>query len=124
MELPKLADLKEAWYTCQNQDPVEGGYCAIVNNDDMLIPFFANDIVEWRYLWLAIQFNEALWEEDYEIYDKNELKETEEILSKIDFDNFEPGPFLPIDSTIYAKFEGTVIDWAIEKADELRSNMG
>lgn len=129
MNLPDLNKLNETWYICQNQDPVDGGYCAVIDDHGMQVPFFANDILEWKYLWLAIQFYEALWEKDYDIYDDDELKETQEKLSKIDFAAFIPDRCLPIYNSISIELEGSVSEWADEvgdpqeMADKLRNNM-
>lgn len=129
MELPDLEYLNQIWYLCQNQNPVKDGYCSIINDNGMIVPFFADDLNQWRELWLALQFKEALWEKDYEIYDEDDLEETRKKLSKLDYNTFIPGPYLPIDNSISIEFEGTVSEWedeigdAQEEADRLRENM-
>ena len=125
MELPNLVELQNTWYSCQDQDPTANGYCAIIEHENgMKVPFFAKDYDEYKDLWLALQFYEALFEQDYEIFDEDELEETKEILSKIDEANFTPSTYLPIFNSISINFHGSVIDWATEMANELRENMG
>lgn len=37
MNLPDLNKLNETWHICQNQDPVDGGYCAVIDDHGMQV---------------------------------------------------------------------------------------
>ncbi|MBI9068689.1 MAG: hypothetical protein JEZ09_15440 [Salinivirgaceae bacterium] len=39
----------------------------------MKVPFCASNLDEWKALWPAFIFKEALWDEAYDIYEEDEL---------------------------------------------------
>lgn len=130
MDLPDLEILKYHWYLCQEQDPEPGGYGAIIDDNDMQVPFFAKNLDEWKELWPAFMLFDALWEEDYEIYEPDDLEEIKKILNKFenvtwndnDFYKFELN--MPSLSPISIERCGPSEEFSQDEVDKMRNNMG
>ncbi|MBI9068686.1 MAG: hypothetical protein JEZ09_15425 [Salinivirgaceae bacterium] len=129
MELPNLVELKDAWYSCQDQDPVSGGYYAIIDDHGMKIPFCADDLDEWKTLWPAFIFKEALWD-DYDFYDEDELKEAQKLLDKFEHVQWNDSDFISFCYTSSIHDEITIDECGKahenlqNMVDKLRDNMG
>ncbi|MFC2111201.1 hypothetical protein ACFLQ5_01980 [Bacteroidota bacterium] len=130
MELPNLAELKEAWNSCQNQEPVSGGFYAIIEDDGMQVPFFASKLSEWKDLWPAFIFKEALWDEDYDIYDEDELNKAQKLLDEFEHAKWDEADFSRFNFTTSIHSEITVEECGPthkgmqNMVDRLRNNMG
>ena len=98
MELPSLYDLNELFHSTQNNQSLKEGYaCFTCDSFHGVGAFcFCDDIEEWKTLYPAIIFIEALLDQDYEIYDAEDLEKLKAIYFKYqdnewneaDFDSF------------------------------------
>jgi hypothetical protein len=98
MELPSLYELNEIFQATQNNESLKEGYACFTSDS-----FsgggafcFCDDLEEWKTLYPAIIFIEALLDQDYEIYDAEDLEKLKSIYLKykdsewneIDFESF------------------------------------
>ena len=98
MELPSLHELNEIFQSTQNNESLKEGYACFTSDS-----FrgggafcFCDDIEEWKTLYPAIIFIEALIDQVYEIYESEDLERLKSIYLKYqkskwnedDFDSF------------------------------------
>jgi len=134
MDLPDLKKLFEKWESAQSKDPLPGGYVAVIRDDGINpIPFCTDDMEEWKELWPAILFSDALLASDYKIYEDYEQEIWEELVkqyryfsavewNKEDFNRFASLDFIS-SSGLEVTFCGSIADWIVEIAQEMRNNI-
>lgn len=99
MELPSLDELNEIFHAAQSNESLKDGYaCCTCDAYSGAGAFcFCDDIEEWKELYTAILFIDALIYKDYETYDEEDLEKLKVIYVKYqdvewndaDFINFQ-----------------------------------
>ena len=98
MQLPDLKELDQLFHNTQSNESLKNGYaCFTCDSYRGVGAFcFCDNLEEWKTLYPAIIFIEALLDQDYEIYDAEDLEKLKAIYFKYqnadwteaDFDTF------------------------------------
>lgn len=95
MNLPDLNELNEIFHNTQeNESLIEGYACFTSESFSGVGAFcFCDDLEEWKTLYPAIIFIEALIDQDYEIYDDEDLEGLKSIYLKYENSNWNETDF-------------------------------
>jgi hypothetical protein len=98
MELPILIELNNLFHNSQSNESLKEGYACFTSNffSGVGAFCFCDDLEEWKDLYPAIIFIEALIEQNYKIYEPEDLEGLKDIYLKYqkvswnneDFDSF------------------------------------
>jgi hypothetical protein len=112
MELPDLYKLNEIFHNTQENESLKDGYsCFTCDSYRGIGAFcFCDTIEEWKALYPAIIFIEALLDQDYEIYDPEDLEGLKSIYLKYQDSNWNEADF----NSFQNDLAGYVLSYNIE----------
>ena len=95
MKLPDLSELNKIFHSSQeNESLIDGVACFTCDSYRGVGAFcFCDDLEEWKTLYPAIIFIEALIDQDYEIYDDEDLEGLKSIYLKYENSNWNEDDF-------------------------------
>jgi hypothetical protein len=112
MQLPDLKELDQLFHNTQSNESLKSGYaCFTCDSYRGVGAFcFCDDLEGWKDLYPAIIFIEALLDQDYEIYDAEDLEKLKAIYFKYQNADWTEADF----DTFRSDLSGVLLSYNIE----------